>query len=87
MDDFPYNWRPSPVPIRPDGFGLEMILNNLASHNHRLEALQLSGYRDLECEAITNAFVNLLRNYENLERICSFGGNADILVMAADAQM
>ena len=87
MDDFPYNWRPGPSPIRPDGFGLEMILNYLASYNHKLEALQLSGYRDHECETITNGFVNLLRNCKNLARICSFGGNADILVMAADAQM
>ena len=87
MDDPPYNGQPGPAAIPPNRFGLEMILNYLASYCHKLEALQLSGYRDCECEPITNGFVNLLRNCKNLVRICSFGGNTDILVMAADAQM
>lgn len=73
--------------VPPNGFGLDMILKNLATYCHKLEALQLSGYQDRECETITNAFVHLLRNCKNLSRICSFGGNTDILVMAADAEM
>lgn len=87
MDDPPLIDPPAPVVIPPNGFGLDMILNNLASYCHKLEALQLSGYRDRECETVTNGFVNLLRNCKKLSRICSFGGNTDILVMAADAQM
>lgn len=87
MDDPPVAWRPGPAAIPPNGFGLEMILNYLSWYCPKLEALQLSGYPDRECESITNGFVNLLRNCENLSRICSFGGNTDILVMAADAQM
>ena len=86
MDDPPLIRPPVPVAVPPNGFGLDMILNNLASYCHKLEALQLSGYRDRECETVTNGFVNLLRNCKNLSRICSFGGNTDILVMAADAQ-
>ena len=84
-DDHVFN--PHRVEIPPNGFGLEIIINNLASYCHKLEALQLSGYQDRECEEITNAFVHLLRDCKNLSRICSFGGNTDILVMAADAEM
>lgn len=87
IDDPPLFPPPGPAEFPANGFGLEMILNNLASYCHKLEALQLSGYRDRECESVTNGFVNLLRNCRNLSRICSFGGNTDILVMAADAQM
>ncbi|KAJ7377293.1 hypothetical protein OS493_030105 [Desmophyllum pertusum] len=76
-----------PVEIPPNGFGLDLILNSLGTYCHKLEALQLSGYRDRECEPITDGFVHLLRNCNNLSRICSFGGNTDILVMAADAEM
>lgn len=76
-----------PVEIPPNGFGLDLILNSLGTYCHKLEALQLSGYRDRECEPITNGFVHLLGNCKNLSRICSFGGNTDILVMAADAEM
>ena len=86
IDDPPLVRPPIPVAIPLNGFGLDKILNTLATYCHKLEALQLSGYRDRECETVTNAFVNLLRNCENLSRICSFGGNTDILVMAADAQ-
>ena len=32
--------------VPPNGFGLDMILNNLATYCHKLEALQLSGYQD-----------------------------------------
>ena len=87
VDEFPYNWRPGAAANRLGGFSLEMILNYLASYNHKLEALQLSGYRDHECKSVTDGFVHLLRNCKNLSRICSFGGNANILIMAADAQV
>ena len=73
--------------VPPNGFGLDMILKNLATYCHKLEALKLSGYHDRECDTITNAFVHLLRNCRNLSRICSFGGSTDMLVMAADAEM
>ena len=73
--------------IPPNGFGLEVLLNNLAQYCHNLEALQLSGYQDQECASITNAFVELMKNCNNLARICSFDGNSDVLIMAADAQM
>ena len=49
IDDFPYKvWRPGAAANRLRGFSLEMILNYLASCNHKLEALQLEGF-SIEC--------------------------------------
>ena len=39
--------------VPPNGFGLDMILKNLATYCHKLEALQLSGYHDRGCDTMT----------------------------------